>query len=187
VIVPAAEMTFQLLDGPAAAEDAVGVHVLHGEVYASLPDGRYAADDRFADRLRVQMRQPGFALAEARSGGYLVGCAAGMPLRPATSWWREVTAPLPEQMTAEYPGRTYALIELMVRPSWRRQGIGRYLHDLILGSRREERATLVVPPAAAAAQTAFQSWGWRRVARTPGPEPDSPASDVLVVALPLSH
>jgi ribosomal protein S18 acetylase RimI-like enzyme len=185
VFVPAAEMTFQLLVGPAAAGDAADVHGLHAEVYASLPDGRHAADARFADRFRVQLRQPGFVLAEARSGGYLVGCAAGMPLRPSTSWWRAVTAPLPEQMTAEYPGRTFALTELLVRPSWRRQGIGRYLHDLILGSRREERATLVVPPAATAAQAAFQSWGWRRVARTLGPESDSPAADVLIVALPL--
>jgi ribosomal protein S18 acetylase RimI-like enzyme len=187
VIVPAAEITFQLLDGPAAAGDALDVHALHAEIYASLPDGRYPADDRFADRFLVQLRQPGFALAEARSGGYLVGCAAGMPLRPATSWWREVTAPLAEPITAEYPGRTFALTELMVRPSWRRQGIGRYLHDLILASRPEERATLVVPAVATAAQAAFQSWGWRRVARTHGPAPDSPASDVLIVALPLGR
>jgi ribosomal protein S18 acetylase RimI-like enzyme len=187
VIVPAAEVTFELLDGPRAGEHAADVHALHAEVYASPPDGRYGADARFADRFRVQLRQPGFVLAEARSGGYLVGCAAGMPLRPSTSWWRDLTAPLPEQMTAEYPGRTFALTELLVRPSWRRQGIGRYLHDLILGSRREERATLVVPPAAAAAQAAFQNWGWRRVARTLGPGSDAPASDVLVAALPLSR
>jgi len=39
-----------------------------------------------AARFRVQRRQPGFALAEARHGDYLVGYAAGMPLRPSTSW-----------------------------------------------------------------------------------------------------
>jgi len=183
--VPAAEMTFRLLEGPQATEEAADVRALHAEVYAALPDGRYASGARFADRFRVQLRQPGFVLAEARSGGYLVGCAAGMPLRPSTSWWRDLTAPLSEQMTAEYPGRTFALTELLVRPSWRRQGIGRYLHDLILGSRREERATLVVPPSATAAQAAFQSWGWRRIGRTLGPGSDSPASDVLVTALPM--
>jgi ribosomal protein S18 acetylase RimI-like enzyme len=180
-------MTFGLLDGPRAAAHAADVHALHADVYAFPPDGRYAADQRFSDRFRVQMRQPGFVLAEARSGGYLVGCAAGMPLRPSTSWWRDLTAPLPEQMTAEYPGRTFALTELLVRAAWRRQGIGRYLHDLILASRREERATVVVPPAATAAQTAFQSWGWRRVARAVSPGPDSPASDVLVAELPMNR
>jgi ribosomal protein S18 acetylase RimI-like enzyme len=187
VIVPAAEMTFDLLDGRPAAAHAADVEALHAEVYAGLPDARHEADAPFADRFRVQLRQPGFVLAEARSGGYLVGCAAGMPLRPSTSWWRDLTAPLPEQDTAEYPGRTFALTELLVRASWRRQGIGRSLHDLVLRTRREERATLVVPPAATAAQSAFQHWGWRRVARTRGPGTDAPASDVLVVALPLNR
>jgi ribosomal protein S18 acetylase RimI-like enzyme len=187
VVVPAAEITFQLLDGRQAAEHAADVHALHAEVYAGLPDARYEGGARFADRFRVQLRQPGFVLAEARSGGYLVGCAAGMPLRPSTSWWRDLTAPLPEQVTAEYPGRTFALVELLVRASWRRQGIGRSLHDLILASRREERATLVVPPAATAAQSAFQHWGWRRVARTRSDGTDATASDVLVAALPMNR
>lgn len=58
----------------------------------------------FAGRLRVRCRQPGFVLAEARHGGYLVGHASGMPLRPSASWWRNPTTPLPEEVTAEHPG-----------------------------------------------------------------------------------
>lgn len=187
VVVPAPEIGFQLLDGRQAAAHAAELQALQGEVYAGLPYGRGNDDARFADRFRVQCRQPGFALAAARSGGYLVGCAAGMPLRPSTSWWRDLTVPLPDQVTAEHSGRTFALVELLVLASWRRQGIGRSLHDLILASRREERATLVVPPAATAAQTAFQNWGWRKIARTRHPGPGSPASDVLVTTLPLNH
>ena len=135
----------------------------------------------------MQRRQPGFALAEARSGGYLVGYATGMPLRPSTSWWRELTTPLPDEDTAEHPGRTFALTDLLVRASWRRQGIGQTLHDLILGGRTEERATLTVLPAAAPAQSAFQNWGWRKVARTRDPGPGSPVSDVLVTSLPAGR
>lgn len=186
VTVPAPEITFQLLDGRQAAEHAAELQALHAEVYA---DPRYRREDDagFADRFRVQRRQPGFVLAEARHGGYLVGYAAGMPLRPSTSWWKDVTTPLPDQVTAEHPGRTFALTDLLVRASWRRQGIGQALHDLILSRRREERATLTVLPAAAAAQNAFQSWGWRKVARTRDPRPGSPVSDVLVTALPASR
>ena len=69
----------------------------------------------FAGRLGVRRRQPGFALAEARHGDYLVGFATGMPLRPSTSWWKDLTAPLPAEVTTEYPGRTFALTELLVR------------------------------------------------------------------------
>jgi GNAT superfamily N-acetyltransferase len=176
-------MTLRLAGGQQAGEHAAELELLHADVYGGLP---YSADPEgrgFAARLRTQSRQPGFALAEARSGGYLIGCAMGMPLRPSTSWWRGVTAPLADEVTAEHPGRTFALVELMVRGSWRRQGIGRSLHDLVLAERSEERATLVVPPAATAAQTAFQNWGWHKVARTRSQVPGEPASDVLIIDL----
>jgi GNAT superfamily N-acetyltransferase len=186
VVVLTPDMTFQLLDGTGAAAHAAELQALHAEVYADPPYGRNDAA-LFADRFRVQRRQPGFVLAEARHGGYLVGYAAGVPLRPSTSWWRDLTAPLPEEVTAEHPGRTFALIEVLVRASWRRQGVAHTLHDLILRNRREERATLTVPPAATPAQNAFRKWGWRRVARTRDPRPGSPVSDVLVLMLPANH
>jgi ribosomal protein S18 acetylase RimI-like enzyme len=177
-------MTFQLLDGTRAGPLAAELDALHAEIYAGPPSGRDEDAALFARRFRVQHRQPGFVLAEARHGGYLVGYAAGMPLRPATSWWRDLTTALPDEVTAEYPGRTFALTGLLVRPSWRRQGTGQALHDLILRGRPEERATLTVPPAAVPAQTALRSWGWRKVARTRDPRPGSAVADVLVMTLP---
>lgn len=180
-------MTFQLLNGSQAAAQAEELQELHAAVYASSPYGRDDDVTKFASRFRVQSRQPGFALAEARNGGYLIGYAAGMPLRPSTSWWRSLTSQVPEDLTAEHPGRTFAVAELLVRPSWRRQGIGRTLHDLLLSNRAEERATLTVRPAATAAVSAFRNWGWRKVARAQDSGPGSPISDVLVISLPARH
>jgi ribosomal protein S18 acetylase RimI-like enzyme len=184
--MPAAETTFQLLDGRHAEQHETELQALHAEVYSGQPEAAAEAAQAtgVSGSFRVQRRQPGFVLAEARSGDYLIGYATGMPLRPSTSWWRELTTTLSEEMTAEHPGRTFALTELAVRAAWRRQGIGTGLHDLTLSGRPEERATLVVPPAAAAAQAAFQSWGWRKIARTSGLLPGSTASDVLMIALP---
>jgi ribosomal protein S18 acetylase RimI-like enzyme len=183
--VPTANLAFRLLDGAQAAahEDELGA--LHAEVYADPPYRCRADAAAFGRQFRVQRRQPGFALAEARHGGYLVGYAAGMPLRPSTSWWRQLTTPLDDEITTEHPGRTFALTGLLVRASWRQQGIGRELHDLLLAGRPEERATLTVRPDAAAAQQAFRSWGWRRVARTREPGPGGTVSDVLIRALPV--
>jgi GNAT superfamily N-acetyltransferase len=174
-------ITFRLLDGTQAAADASEIQALRAEESFGQDDDR-----SFADRFRVLRRQPGFALAEARHGGYLVGYAFGMPLRPSTSWWRQLTTPLPDEVTAEHAGRTFALVELLVRASWRRQGIAGTLHDLILEHRPEERATLTVPPTATPAQQAFRKWGWRKVARTRDAEPGSPVSDVLITTLPRS-
>jgi GNAT superfamily N-acetyltransferase len=171
-------ITFQLLDGTEAAAHADDVLALRAEEYD---------DDSFAERFRVARRQPGFVLAEARHGDYLVGYAFGMPLRPSTSWWRQLTTPLPDKVTTEHPGRTFALVELLVRASWRRQGIAGALHDLILENRPEERATLTVPSTANAAQSAFRTWGWRKVARTREDGPGSPVSDVLLTTLPAGR
>jgi len=138
----------------------------------------------FARRFAAWARQPGFVLAEARHGGYLVGYGFGTPLRPATSWWRHLTTPLPDDMTTEYQGRTFALADLAVRAAWRRQGIGAVLYDLIMANRPEERATLTILPAAAAAQSACQSWGWTKIARTRDAAPGSAVLDVLLLTLP---
>ena len=170
------ELTFQLLDGTQAEAHATELQALRAEEWED--------DGSFAGRFRVVRRQPGFVLAEARHGGYLVGYAFGRPLRPSTSWWRQLTTPLPDEITAEHPGRTFALVELLVRASWRRQGIAETLHDLILADRPEERATLTVGPSATPAQHAFRKWGWRKVARTRDDGPGSLVSDVLVTTLP---
>jgi ribosomal protein S18 acetylase RimI-like enzyme len=177
-------IAYRLLDGAGAGERDADLLALADEVYGKAGDPAPVQQARVR-RARVWRRQPGFALAEARHGGYLVGYASGMPLRPSTSWWRDLTTPLPPEVTAEHPGRTFALTELLVRASWRRQGIGRELHELLLGGRPEERATLTVPPGAGAAQAAFRSWGWRKVARARGePAAAAPVLDVLVIGLP---
>jgi ribosomal protein S18 acetylase RimI-like enzyme len=183
--VSSTDVTYLVLGGRQSAEHVADLQEIHAQVYADPPYRRDADAAEFAGRFRVQSRQPGFVLAEARHGGYLVGYAAGMPLRPSTSWWRDLTTTLPDELTAEHPGRTFALTELLVRASWRRQGIGRTLHDLVLAGRPEERATLVVAQAATAAQQAFQGWGWRKVARTRDPGQAAGVADVLLTSLPV--
>lgn len=167
-----------VLDGRAAREVEEDLFALAEEVYGK------DRDPEAVRRARVWGRQPGFTLVEARHGGYLVGYASGAPLRPSTSWWRGLTTPLPDDVTTERPGRTFALTELLVRASWRRQGIGRELHQLLLDGRGEERATLTVPPTATAAQAALRSWGWRKIARTKSDGPGGGTLDLLVIDLP---
>lgn len=180
--MPTPGITLRLLGGTQAAEHMGEYQALHEQVCAEPPFG--CGDGvLFAGRFRVRQRQPGFALAEARRGGYLVGFASGVPLRPSTDWWRHLTTPLPGEVTAEHPGRTFALADLLVRAAWRRQGIGRALHDLLLAGRPEERAALTVSPQAAAAGHALHSWGWRKVGRTRDPRPGSPVRDVLLTSL----
>jgi GNAT superfamily N-acetyltransferase len=186
--VAAPDLSVELADPDWAAEHSGDCAALHAEVYAAPPyDEDAAGGARFDRLLAVQRRQPGFGVAVARSGGYLIGLAFGAPLRPSTSWWRGLTTALPADVTTEHPGRTFAVADLLVRAAWRRQGIGAELHDLLLGERSEERATRVLWPGAAAAQAAARSWGWTRLARRQDSDPGAPVLDVLVLDLPIRH
>jgi len=90
------------------------LRALYSEVYAE-PPYEWGEDhaDLFAERFEVQRRQEGFALAEARDGAELAGFAFGVTLQPSTPWWRNLTT-LPPEVTTERPGRTFALVELLL-------------------------------------------------------------------------
>jgi GNAT superfamily N-acetyltransferase len=173
-------LDFRLLDGSHAAACEHDLVTLQAEIYADPPYKFSDFTEGLVSRSRVERRQPGFVLSGAWHGGYLVGYATGFPLRPSTSWWRNLTTAVPDDVTAEHPGRTFALTDLAVRASWRRQGIGRTLGDLIVEARPEERATAAVLPAASPAQQAFRQWGWQKVARSRDPRPGPSAPGALV-------
>jgi GNAT superfamily N-acetyltransferase len=179
--MPAAHVALRTLNGDQAASNLDVYRALYAEVYAE-PPYEWGDDhaDLFADRFQVQRRQPGFALVEARAETELVGLAFGVTLQPTTPWWNNLTRPLPTAITSESPGRTFALVELLVPEPWRRQGIAQAMHDLLLKDRTEERATLTVLPTAAPAQAAYQKWGWHKVAQKRNPLPGSPLFDVML-------
>jgi GNAT superfamily N-acetyltransferase len=178
--MPAARIALRTLAGDQAASHLDEYRALYAEVYAE-PPYEWGEDhsDLFADRFQVQRRQSGFALVEARDGTELVGLTFGVTLQPTTPWWNNLTTPLPAAITTERPGRTFALVELLVRAPWRRQGIAQAMHDLLLKDRTEERATLTVLPAASPAQAAYQKWGWHKVVQKRNPLPGSPLFDVM--------
>jgi GNAT superfamily N-acetyltransferase len=181
-----AGITVELVSGEDAADHLGELRALYAEVYAE-PPYEWGEDHAalFAERFEVQRRQPGSALVEARGGLDLAGFAFGVTLQSSTPWWTNLTTPLPAETTTEYPGRTCALVEMLVRASWRRNGIARTMHDVLLRDRPEERATLTVLPAAIPAQAAYQQWGWQHIAQKRNPLPGSPLFDVLIRRLPI--
>jgi ribosomal protein S18 acetylase RimI-like enzyme len=142
---------------------------------------RSAAHRKDLERL---LARPLFGAATAHVDTELVGFGYGAPLQPDTHWWQGAVAPLPRELTAEWPGRTFAVIDFGVRPGYRRQGIGRALLDVLLAGREEERATLAVRPTATDAQAFYQHTGWRKVGRVAGaPGQPAPFFDLYVIRL----
>jgi ribosomal protein S18 acetylase RimI-like enzyme len=132
--------------------------------------------------------RPGFRLTTARAGdGDYVGFGYGHLLPAGTSWWDGLDEPLPAEMTRETGQRTFAVIDYGVVPAWQGKGIGRAIHDELLGGSGAERATLTVRPTATATLAIYRHWGWRRVAHlTVDPPVPSPEFDMLLLeAVPV--
>ena len=170
-----------------AAQHTDELTALCREVYAEPPYEWDAEHEKlFIDRFARQRQSAGFRLVEARCGDELIAFGFGRTLPPTSPWWSRLVTPLPDDVTREYDGRTFALIELLVRKQWRRKHVAETIHDQLIQGRYEERATLTVMPAATAAQAAYAKWGWRKVAQKHNPLPGSPIFDVLVKELGTS-
>jgi len=128
--------------------------------------------------------EPSFGIVTAEASGQLVGFAYGYQLRPDTRWWQSFLESLPAELTDEWPGRTFALIDLAVDESWRGKGLGRELTETLLASRSEQRATLSVQPTATDTQDFYVHLGWRKVGRKQMPPGVvSPQFDIYMVEL----
>lgn len=157
---------------------------LYEASHADIGAERFYSIERAVDRIRSYLRAPGFALVVALIDDDPVGQAFGYPLPATTRWWEGLTTPVPDGFTFETGTRTFAFNEANVLPDWQRQGVGRALHDELLGSRRDERATALIREDNVASQTAAARLGWQKIGKL-RPYPDSPHFDAMILPLPL--
>lgn len=144
----------------------------------------FFSTERFLERVHGYLKAPGFGLVAAYFDDTAIGLAFGYALPINARWWQGLTTPVPDGFTEETGHRTFALNELMVTPEWQGKGVAHALHDELLGSRNEERATLLVREDNTAAQAAYARWGWQKIGKL-RPYPDSPHFDAMVLPLPL--
>ena len=159
---------------------------VYEDVYAEeIKSNPFYSVERFLSRFKSYVAAPGFALCTARNeSGETLGYMFGYSLGPGGRWWNGLLSKVPEGFTSEDGQRTWAVNEVMVLGKARRLGVATALHNELLGSRKESRATLLVDPENAPAQAAYLSWGWTVVASLQ-PFPDSPKYLSMVRSLPL--
>jgi ribosomal protein S18 acetylase RimI-like enzyme len=136
----------------------------------SVPPFFWREDESVLHRERLEglLDNPTFSVVVARRADELVGFAYGFALPTETKRWTYLTEPLPAQVAAEWPGRTFVLFDYAVDQRRRGQGIGRALHDTLLARRPEERATLTVQPTAIDTKRLYERWGWYQVGQMEG-------------------
>ncbi|MGW4033330.1 GNAT family N-acetyltransferase [Streptomyces sp. NPDC004838] len=170
--------------GAEAASAETAFTLVYAEAFAERPYSKTRADvDANFLRFRSQIRKATFRGALARTAdGEPVGIAYGYALSPHTGWWNRLTTPVTDEMRREDGYRTFGLIELAVRTSWRRLGVARRLHQAVLAGATERRVLLNARPDVEAAQAAYRSWGYRKVGEA-HPWDGAALHDVMILDL----
>ncbi|MEU6831586.1 GNAT family N-acetyltransferase [Nocardia beijingensis] len=183
------DVDFRHVDAVAARELRPTVEDIYRRSYvdAIASGDPFDAPDQFMHRFDSYTNPAGasvFAMVIAYVGGIPAGQTWGWTLRPHAAWWRNFQPDDrladSDTFTAEDGARTFALSEIMVCAEYTGRGLARSLHDTLLGSRPERRATLLVEPENERAYRAYLRWGWSRVGVTKPSWPDAPAFDVLI-------
>ncbi|MFF7841779.1 GNAT family N-acetyltransferase [Streptomyces ossamyceticus] len=132
----------------------------------------------FGERLDRHGAEPGFLAVLAYADGHPVGYAYGNTIERGDRYWQR-TSPAPTDNYTEQPA--VALKEIGVRPTWRKTGTARRIHDALLATRDEPYVTLMVNPAAGGGKVhaLYTSWGYEDI----GQSQPSPASPVLTVMI----
>ena len=177
------ELAVRIYDSTGFHEQREDVLSLYSEVYSDQLDDPFYSLPRYWERLSAYATRDGFCFATGRLGGELICYALGYPLPAGSGWWRGLRGEVDQALITETGTRTFAGNEIMVRSPWRRLGYARALHDAILHSRSEERATLLVRPDNTAARAAYLSWGWYKIGELQ-PFDDAPIFDAMILDLP---
>ncbi len=151
--------TVELWDGDQAQRYTDEVFAVYDTVFGDRPDQDVWRDELF-DRHRAR---DGFRLASAREGQRLVGFAWGYVGQPGQYWSDWVIRGLPQDVTSQWVGGHFEFVELAVLPDFRRHGLGRRLHDVLLDGVPTDRALLSTDNADTPAVRLYTSHGWRKL------------------------
>lgn len=171
-------ISYALLIGPSSAPWVDRLVDLYAVVYAEPPYEEGLEEvEGFRARLPGDMSRPGFELVIAADDDSLVGAAYGWTM-PAGTWWSKADREPPADLKGI---DKLAVMEWIVHPGRRGQGIGGQLIRRLIDGRSEPWATLASDPRSAA-RGMYERAGWNAVGRSVLSW--GPAMDLLV--LPLS-
>ncbi len=171
-------MDIEHLDAEVSRDRLGEIEAVYTEAFPHYDLADYRA------RMQGLLSSPGFEAVTTRHERALTGFCYGAPLAAGSRWWDGLVPAPPPGFTTETGKRTFAVIDLAVRPAHRGRGLARRLLDGLLAGRAEERATLAAAPDEHQIQAMYQRWGWRYVGRTPGnPGETEDWFDLYVIAL----
>lgn len=149
--------------GPEAVMLADELHDVYAEAFGRPPHNESPAQAAgWRDNsLPSHATRPGFRCVVARDGDEAVGFAYGYTGRTGQWWTDQIAALVPAELLAGRLGGHFEFVELAVRLSFERQGIGTALHDALLDGLPHRVALLSTTQADSAARRLYLRRGWQ--------------------------
>jgi GNAT superfamily N-acetyltransferase len=128
---------------------------------ASLPESRLDADNFVSSTLPRHARRAGFRLVVATTDDAVSGYGYGFTGKRGQFWSDFLSGAAPTEIVETWVGDHFELVDIVVDPTHRGQGIAGQLHDRLVDGLPQERALLATAPDEGAAARLYGSRGWQ--------------------------
>lgn len=129
-----------------------------------LPESLLDAENFAESTLTRHAGRSGFKLVLATTEGRVSGYGYGFTGRRGQFWSDWLATTVPADIVETWVGDHFELVDLVVDPSMRGNGIAGLLHDELVDGLPQERALLATAPDGGAAPRLYEGRGWQVVA-----------------------
>lgn len=127
----------------------------------SLPESRFDADNFVSSTISRHSRRAGFRLVLATTDGETSGYAYGFTGKHGQFWSDWLAGAAPADIVEAWVGDHFELVDIVVDPAHRGQGIAGLLHDRLVDGLPQEKALLATTPDDGAAARLYGGRGWQ--------------------------
>lgn len=128
---------------------------------ASLPESRLDAENFVSSTIARHSRRAGFRMVLATTDDEISGYGYGFTGRHGQFWSDWLSGTAPADIVESWVGDHFELVDIVVDPAHRGQGIAGLLHDNLVEGLPQERALLATAPDDGAAARLYAGRGWQ--------------------------
>jgi ribosomal protein S18 acetylase RimI-like enzyme len=128
---------------------------------AGLPESRLDAENFAGSTLSRHARRDGFKLVLATTDDVVSGYGYGFTGKRGQFWSDWLAGTAPADIVQTWVGNHFELVDIVVDPEHRGQGIAGLLHDELIARLPQDRALLATVPDDGAAARLYTGRGWQ--------------------------
>lgn len=127
----------------------------------TLPESQLDADNFVTSTIRRHSRRAGFRLVMATTDGRFSGYAYGFTGKHGQFWSDWLAGAAPSDIVETWVGDHFELVDIVVDPAHRGQGVAGLLHDRLVDGLPQQKALLATTPDDGAAARLYRGRGWQ--------------------------